>query len=443
MKKALGRAIVLFLSAGFLANKVSGQTPETESAAAAVPVTETITNSSVTPRTDTIYIAYTPPPEATPAKTPWYKSISIRGYAQVRYNRLLETNPLLKCDQCDKSLGAGNGFFIRRARIVFSGNVHERLFIYIQPDFASSPGGSALNFVQLRDAYFDLALDANKEFRIRVGQSKIPYGFENMQSSSNRLALDRSDAINSAFANERDLGLMFYWAPAEIRTRFEELTSSGLKGSGDYGVLGVGLFNGQTSNKPDANDQLHTAARLAYPFKLPNGQFIEPGVQAYSGKYVVTPDQISSGVTVASEELLKEGFTDRRVAGSLTVYPQPLGFQAEYNVGEGPEFDPKTSSIKVKPLHGGYAQVMYRKTVGNQVLIPFAKVQYYEGGKKHERDATSHLVQETEVGTEWQPFKNFELVADYSIASRTTRNAANLNNRQSGSRLRLQAQFNF
>ncbi|GHA68985.1 porin [Pontibacter akesuensis] len=429
-------AALLFLTASFINNSASGQTPaNTDTIQVATTATA---EQRIISRVDTIYIA-----PAKEAKTPWYKTLSIRGYAQIRYNRLLETNPQLKCDQCDRSLGAGNGFFIRRARIVFSGNVHERLYVYIQPDFASSPGGSALNFVQLRDAYFDLALDAAKEFRIRVGQSKIPYGFENMQSSSNRLALDRSDAINSAFANERDLGVMFYWAPSEIRERFEELTSSGLKGSGDYGVFGVGVFNGQTSNKSDANDQLHTAVRLAYPLQLANGQYIEPGIQAYSGKYVVTPDQLSTGVSLGSEQQAKEGFTDRRVAASLVVYPQPLGFQAEYNIGEGPEFDPETLSIKVKPLHGGYAQTMYRMKFGNHILIPFAKVQYYDGGKKHERDAVSHKVYETEVGAEWQPIKNFELVADYSIADRTTRSFANLYNRQHGSRLRLQAQFNF
>jgi hypothetical protein len=32
----------------------------------------------------------------------WYDKIAIRGYLQARYNRLLETNPDLKCEQCDK-----------------------------------------------------------------------------------------------------------------------------------------------------------------------------------------------------------------------------------------------------------------------------------------------------------------------------------------------------
>lgn len=35
----------------------------------------------------------------------WYETISLRGYMQVRYNRLLETNPKLKCEQCDRSWG--------------------------------------------------------------------------------------------------------------------------------------------------------------------------------------------------------------------------------------------------------------------------------------------------------------------------------------------------
>lgn len=389
--------------------------------------------------------------QATPTPNKWFEKISLRGYAQIRYNRLFENNPLLKCEQCDRSLGENGGFFVRRTRLIFSGNVHDRVFIYIQPDFASSASSTGLHFVQLRDAYFDLALDAKKEFRLRIGQSKVPYGFENMQSSSNRIVLDRNDALNSAVSNERDLGVFFYWAPKEIRSRFEQLTNSVLKGSSDYGMFGLGIYNGQTANKPEANNSQHVVARFTYPFKLKSGQFIETSIQGYTGTYTVTKDQISSGVIIApTNDLPATGstptppnFMDKRIAASLIVYPQPIGFQAEYNIGSGPEFDAATNSIQTKPLQGGYAQTMYQLKLGEQYLLPFVKVQYYEGGKKHEVDATSHLVYETEIGAEWQPFKNFELVADYSIADRTTRNSVNLNNRQFGSRLRLQAQFNF
>ena len=103
----------------------------------------------------------------------WYENIQIRGYLQVRYNRLLETNPDLKCEQCDKSWGDNGGFFIRRMRIIFSGQISKRVYFYIQPDFASSAGTTG-HVAQLRDAYFDLGLDKDNQFRIRVGQRKVP-----------------------------------------------------------------------------------------------------------------------------------------------------------------------------------------------------------------------------------------------------------------------------
>jgi hypothetical protein len=90
-------------------------------------------------------------------------------------------------------------------------------------------------------------LSFDTKFRLRVGQSKVPFGFENLQSSQNRLTLDRNDALNSAVANERDLGAFFYWAPSKIRERFAMLVKDGYKGSGDYGVFAFGVYNGQTS----------------------------------------------------------------------------------------------------------------------------------------------------------------------------------------------------
>ena len=61
----------------------------------------------------------------------WYEALAIRGYAQVRYNRLLETNEDLGCEQCDKSWGKNGGFFIRRARLILFGNVHEKYFLFL------------------------------------------------------------------------------------------------------------------------------------------------------------------------------------------------------------------------------------------------------------------------------------------------------------------------
>src|SRR5690606_39080714 len=122
------------------------------------------------------------PKDNFPAKKNWFENFSVRGYLQVRYNRLLETNPNLKCEQCDKSWGNNGGVFIRRARIIFYGQINKRVYFYIQPDFASASSSTNLNFGQMRDAYMDLGLDNDNSFRFRLGQSKIPFGFENMQS---------------------------------------------------------------------------------------------------------------------------------------------------------------------------------------------------------------------------------------------------------------------
>ncbi len=366
----------------------------------------------------------------------WFDQIAIRGYTQVRYNRFLETNDSLKNEQGDKSWGAG-GMSIRRMRIIFSGNVHERVYIYIQPDFASSPSTGVNNFAQLRDAYFDLSLDAKKQFRFRIGQSKIPFGFENLQSSQNRLPLDRNDALNSAVSNERDLGVFFYWAPAKTRALFTSLVNDGLKGSGDYGVLGLGAFTGQTANKTDANQDPHIVARLSYPLQIGN-QIIEAGIQGYTGKYVV--ESRSTGVKGENKYW---SYTDQRAAASFVLYPKPFGIQAEYNVGIGPEFNPVNDSIQTQELKGGYITASWMIKIKKQLIIPFGRWHYYDGGKKHELDARSYEVNEYEFGIEWQPIKNFEFVAMYTISERRFEDYKLQFNRQKGSLLRLQAQFNF
>jgi hypothetical protein len=373
--------------------------------------------------------------DSTAKSKPWYENFQIRGYLQVRYNRLLETNPDLECEQCDKSWGDNKGFFIRRARIIFSGQISKRVYFYIQPDFASS-AGSTNNIAQFRDAYFDLGLDKDNQFRIRLGQSKVPYGFENMQSSQNRLPLDRNDALNSALANERDLGAFFYWAPKKTRTLFSSLVREGLKGSGDYGVFAFGVYNGQTANQTEKNNSLHVVSRLSYPFQV-GSQIIEPGIQGYTGKFVLL--STSPGVKKAENN----EYLDQRVAASFVLYPKPFGIQAEYNIGRGPEFNKFSDSIELQGLKGGYITMSYMLKLNNQTLIPFVRGQYYEGGKKHELDARSYKVNEFEIGIEWQPHKTFELVAMYTFSNRRFEDFVKQDNFQQGSLLRLQAQINF
>src|SRR6476659_2418579 len=79
--------------------------------------------------------------DSTATDRSWYDRLTFRGYAQFRYNRLLETNERLKCSTCDRSIGANGGFFLRRARLAITADVNDRISVSIQPDFSSQVGG--------------------------------------------------------------------------------------------------------------------------------------------------------------------------------------------------------------------------------------------------------------------------------------------------------------
>ena len=136
------------------------------------------------------------------------------------------------------------------------------------------------------------------------------------------------------------------WASPEARRRFRILTDSGLKGSGDYGVVAVALMNGQSANRDEANDGRHAFARVSYPFRLPGGQFVEAGVSGYVGQFV--PPTRTAGVAGPAQ------FDDERVAAHLVVYPQPFGVAAEWTTGRGPRFVPGETRIEAGRLEGGY-----------------------------------------------------------------------------------------
>lgn len=350
----------------------------------------------------------------------WYEKLQLRGYTQMRYSRFTSNDDLKF--ETDKSVGTNNGFMLRRARLIISGDVSDFLYVYMQPDFANVIGES-LNAPQVRDWYGDISLDHKKEFRFRVGQSKVPYGFENMQSSQNRAPIERTDAINTAVPGERDIGVTFYWAPEEIRKRFKHLVDSGLKGSGDYGVLGAGIYNGQGINLKEKNDNRHAVLHLAYPFQI-GDQILEVGAHAYTGKYNVTKAEKITG---------PENNLDTRVAASVVLYPQPIGFQAEFNAGKGPEL--VGNEVLTKTLHGGYAMAMVR--IANAVT-PYVRGAYYEGGRKNETNSPHNSIRELESGVEIQFKKWVEVTAAYNLSSRDVNYK-----RQDGHLVRLQLQFNY
>lgn len=387
----------------------------------------------------------------------WTDSFQMRGYLQTRYTAMVggDEGINLWSDRSvgdDQSLGdADKNFLIRRARLVFLGDVGDRLSFYVQPDLASSASGTG-NIMQMRDAYGDLYLTTDKVHRLRVGQSKVPFGFENLQSSSNRLALDRNDALNSAVRDERDLGVFYYYTPSEVQARFGAINSQGLKHSGNYGMFGFGVYNGQGANRGDRNDDLHAVVRLSYPFEFANGQFFEAGIQAIKGSYVPstgtyrTASNASAVPLVASE--FEQGFDDERVALSAIWYPQPFGLQAEWNWGTTPQLDLATNRITEQDLNGGYVQAMLKIDNDYGTFLPFIKWQYFDGANKGETNAPANDVNDLELGVEWQLASEVELAAIWHRMKRNNLVTGNRSGRPDyeafkADALRIQLQYNY
>ncbi len=372
---------------------------------------------------------------APPKPLKWYEKLSLRGYAHVRYNNLFTTNDSVECAQCDRSLGPHNGFSLRRARLVVSGEVHPRVYVYVQPDLAQGVGTDQL-ILQIRDLYGDVYITKARTLRVRIGQSKVPYGWENLQSSQNRLTFDRDDALVSGVPNERDLGAFLYWVPTSVRQTFRFLVDSGYKGTGDYGLVGFGTYNGQGGNRSEANDDRHVVGRVTYPFKV-GKQYVELGGSYYQGIFTIVSSLRTPGVGGPSD------FLDERFAVSAILYPRPIGFQAEWTWGTGPRYNPTTNAIQSDHLEGGYVQLDWRMRVAHRPLTPYVRAQYFDGGKKAELDARSYHVEEIEAGIEWQTFDALELTAAWMVSDRTFEDGVRPDNHQEGSQLRLQAQLNY
>ena len=148
--------------------------------------------------------------------------------------------------------------------------------------------------------------------------------------------------LNSAALNERDVGLFLYYTPTIIRERFRRLVESGLKGSGDYGMIGLGVYNGNgnLNNVFELNKGKHVILHTSYPHEFSNGQIVEVGMDAYTGQYVIstTPVQTNNQPELVAPVVTNNGnYLDERVAWNFIVFPQPFGLQGEYTIGRGPQ----------------------------------------------------------------------------------------------------------
>ncbi|MBC2651653.1 porin [Novosphingobium flavum] len=399
-------------------------------------------------------LAVVTPPAPTASKPgkpkPWYDRLQLRGYTQMRVSEVIDGDTDAPAGVSrlrsvhDAGVGEKGNFNFRRIRLALQGDVSDRMGLYLQGEFASAVTGQANgerreNFFQLRDAYADVYF-ADRTIKLRVGQSKVPFGWENLQSSSNRIAIDRADGPNSAVPGERDIGIVGFYTPPAIQKIWDDLAKDGQKLFGNYGAFALGVYNGQGTNRTEKNDGLMKVAMATVPFRLDGlggpfvGKVLELGAEGMLNTF--QPEVRTGGVSARA-------YIDNRVNLHAILYPAPFGIQAEWSWGKGPEWDRLTQSLASKPLSGGYVQAMYRvKHSPIGAFIPYARWQSYRGGWKTATNAPRISTDEIELGVEWLPLKEFEVTMAYARMRRSE-----ADERRSGvargDLLRAQIQWNY
>lgn len=373
----------------------------------------------------------------------WYERMSIRGYSQLRYAEVGAQSGAVLEVPADRSVNPNESFGIRRGRVILSGDVAPHLSLYAQTDFNGSPG-SGDYALQMRDLYGDVWLDTAKTWRVRVGQSKVPFGWVNLQSSQNRAPMERPDALNSAVEGERDLGAAVMWETPTAKQRFRDLTNATLKGSGDYGVLSAGVYSGQGLNRSDQNGNPHMFVRAAYPFRTKGGQYYELGVQGYHGRFVVPTQALTAGGGSFTPAQAADGVVDERVAVTAVLYPQPFGIEAEWTVGRGPQLSSDYRTIGRETLQGGYVQVNYSLKNRLGSWNPYVRWQYFDGARKFARNAPLFEVNEVDFGVEFAKWAEVEVMGVYTRTLRRTRTSTfPYGLTRDANRVGLQVQWNY
>jgi phosphate-selective porin len=282
-------------------------TLKAKSAADSAPTVTPASNLARTAKSPAAQVLSTPPATS---KIPGFSrdTLTISGYVQGRFTEAPKTT---------------NTFEIRRARLIFDGNLTDTLSYQVQLDGVKP---------QLLDARLDFK--PVKQFGVTIGQFKIPFSTESYLSDNLLPFVERSAFVNR-FApgrdngnNGRDIGLQFSGRLLHSRNV-------------DHIQYFAGVFNGSGINSKDDNHYKDTAARL----------IVSPVKQlAVAGNYY----NGSSGVKELSRE---------RADLEVSFSHGPFSTAAEYLWGHD------------GPIHrrGWYAESVYRVDSRWEAVFRFDK----------------------------------------------------------------------
>ncbi|MCX7597490.1 MAG: OprO/OprP family phosphate-selective porin [Armatimonadetes bacterium] len=317
-------------------------------------------------------------PAEAPKKKAWYDSVKVSGYIQGRFQYYPDY------PNADRKTHSSE-FLVRRARFKFTFEPNDFTQVVVEPDVGEGK-------VEARDVYIQRWMGAQKVSSFRLGQQKIPFGFETPQSSSVRLPLERNYLAATMFPGERDTGLVLFYTDPDDRKLFDASRKASF-GVGDYGNLAIGFLNGQGRNQPEVNSSKHFVIRVTKPLSLGDeGRYMELGASYWHGTYFSKWDSDAPG----------QNFTDELLGFHLFVEPKPFGLQAEYYTGETEGGD----------VDGWYAMGMLR--TGTKGTL-FVRHEDYEGHRKGKGPSYIFDRSRTAIGYAHQIDERNRLTVEYDM----------------------------
>ncbi|MEI6501644.1 MAG: porin [Armatimonadota bacterium] len=313
------------------------------------------------------------PVAAPAAKSSWADKVQINGYLQPQY--IWRNN-------------ATDDFMLRRMYLNIAANVTPRTQAVVQFEriggakmFATLPvtvtsGDPAIT---LSSCYLNWKID--NHFSVMAGQVPTSFGWDEAESSSKRLPLERFAATEGP-------------APRDLRPPTDGLFSGGpwdrgvyltRKASGQEPTVTLGLVNGNYVAN-DNNDNKTYSIDLKWK----------------RGSYLY-------GASWVDGKLGAQGATQDRQAFDLIFHkdPTPWGFQAEYLRGK---WGIPTATTTTSNREGWYGQVAYNK---GGMATPFVR---YEQFDKANLTLAADTFMALHLGCAWQLDKYNELTAQYTDA---------------------------
>jgi hypothetical protein len=293
------------------------------------------------------------------------KKLKFSGYVQGRF---VYQDP--DYDEADAEVKLSEGFSrftVRRARLkaTYGGDLGQ---LVLQID--ASPTG-----VALRDAEATLFIPGTeKNMSLTLGQMKVPFSYEVLQSSTDREFPERSRAVASLIAGERDRGLRFSGKFGVVRVLAGFFDGNGVGNSGFVGV--------------DNDKEKDLIGRLSFDLKWLTG-----GV---SGWYGTTLGKR----TGANPDATRKAYKRTRIGADaqLSLDLVPVGataVKAEYIAGK--TYQRNNVEQFDLPASGWWAMVVQNLGASNAVALRYDYFDFENG--RSPTESGSRLGSNNAIGT--------------------------------------------